>query len=96
MTTNDADLRKNLREIGNGDCRALHVSAEHYTWLAGQSGTLLAIIDAAAGETIEGHPVSLINVIQRVRELNDFANRYSGTYESHRLGTLQRLEDSKP
>jgi len=63
----DTDLmRKNLKAIDDGDCLALRVSAEHYAWLAGHHGILLAIVNAAGGE-VEGHPTSLLNVLKRVR-----------------------------
>jgi len=67
----DVDLmRQNLKEITKGDCLGLRVSQEHYAWLAGHYGTLIAIVEAAGGY-VEGHPTSLVNILQRVRDLRD-------------------------
>jgi hypothetical protein len=67
----DVDLmRENLKAISKGDCLGLRVSQEHYTWLAGKHGMLCAIVEAAAGY-VEGHPTSLVNIIQRVRDMRE-------------------------
>ncbi len=39
--------------------------------LKADRGLLNAIIDAAGGETLEGHPVSRVNILTRIRELRD-------------------------
>src|SRR5712672_474926 len=71
MTYSDVDLmRENLKAIAKGDCLGLRVSQEHYAWLAGHRGTLLAIVEAAGGY-VEGHPTSLVNVLQRVRDMRE-------------------------
>lgn len=50
------------------DVRALRVSAEHYLWLCSARSTIAAITHTAGGE-VEGHPTSVINVLQRIRQL---------------------------
>ena len=68
-------MKRNVDRINKRDMRALRVSAEHYLWLAGHWGRLLAII-AAAGGSVEEHPTSYINILSRIRAMRSELERY--------------------
>jgi hypothetical protein len=74
MTNNnpfsDYDLmQSNLAGIERSkDKLAMRISAEHYLWLCSARSTIAAIRDTAGGE-VEGSPTSVINILQRIREL---------------------------
>jgi len=61
-------MNENVDKIKRGDRLALRVSAEHYLWLCSARSTISAITHTAGGE-VEGHPTSVINILQRIREL---------------------------
>ncbi len=59
---------ENLDKINDGRMLAIRVSAEHYRWLCNVRSTIVAITHTAGGK-VEGHPTSVINILQRIREL---------------------------
>jgi hypothetical protein len=61
-------MSENLDKINRGDVLAVRVSAEHYLWLCSARSTISAITHTAGGE-VEGHPTSVINILQRIRQL---------------------------
>lgn len=71
MNFSDLELmQRTIERINRQDPRALRVSAEHYLWLAGRHAALLAVVSVAGG-TVEGHPTSTVNILQRIRALRD-------------------------
>ena len=61
-------MNNNIDRINRKDPRAIRVSAEHYLWLCSARSTISAITHTAGGE-VEGRPTSVINILQRIREL---------------------------
>jgi hypothetical protein len=61
-------MQSNLAAIERGDKIAFRVSAEHYLWLCSGRSLVAAIRDTVGGE-VDGHPTSVINILQRVRQL---------------------------
>lgn len=58
----------NLAKLGWSNILALRVSKEHYAWLARAPSVVRSIVHTVGG-TVEGHPTSEINVLQRIRQL---------------------------
>ncbi len=50
---------------------------------------LTSIVHTAGGE-IDGAPTSTVNILQRVRQLRDFADAHPGTWEHWRVGEENR------
>lgn len=61
-------MRRNVERINRSDPHALRVSSEHYLWLAGLHGMLVAIVHAAGGK-VDNYSTATLNVLQRIREL---------------------------
>jgi len=61
-------MNDNIDKIKRGNVLAVRVSAEHYLWLVSARSTISAITHTAGGE-VAGYPTSVINILQRIREL---------------------------